>query len=571
MTDDVKRRELSVDQVLEFQGFGLAQKLQLALVRVKYLIHLLRTFLTQQSLYFVLFFQCSVSWAIASAQVLLVLFTSLGAADPIRARLIECTKTGGEICEAALAEPYPAICHLPQDLWKFKSRGYSLVTEFNLVCDKSYWVHVAAAVFFIGCLLGAIIWHLADIAPRRLLHISAIIIGVSGALAATAPFFWTFMIFRGIAGIGVTGMMVSAFQLSIDLSAATWRPYAGLFLQAGFSAGALAATFLAVAVPLWRLSSILSLLPLLLTGSSWSALTESPQWLLMHGRKGEATAALASVAFTNQKRPPDHPLADPTLLLANPHRTIIDILRNARLRRLSTFLSFSWFAVTVAYYSGVMLTDALDSGDAAGDGTALQLALTGFLYELPGIAAAGLVAERLGRKYAVVGGLLESGGCLLGAGLTKGDAQRALAVASRFGIAAACTALYLITFEIYPVVVQYPGMTLNMYAARFGAVAAPALALAALLLRSALVPLSVSGALCLAAAVAMMVMLPETLGAPVHDTIQEMNSAGVKRHRSWTHSLRSVFRPPVTTPTGAVVLPAAVLLAGGESEADRNV
>ncbi|KAL4533223.1 hypothetical protein Ndes2526A_g08664 [Nannochloris sp. 'desiccata'] len=182
--------------------------------------------------------------------------------------------------------------------------------------------------------------------------------------------------------------------------------------------------------------------------------------------------------------------------------------------------------------------DALGSGNPDGDGTSLELALSGFLYELPGVAAAWLVAERLGRKHAAIGGLLQAGGCLLGAGLARGDAQRALLVTARFGLAAACSAMYLLSWETFPVVVQHPGMAVTNYASRIGAT-------------------------CLGAAI-LVSLLPETLNGPVHETIQDMNAAySVKRHRSWTYSLKNVFkRPPSSssggaagTPLGAVALP----------------
>lgn len=509
--------------------------------------------------------QCALAWSITAFHTLLVIFTGLGI-DPQRLRLIECTKTGGEACEAALGHPYPAMCALLPDAWAFKSRGFSLVSEFNLVCDKAWLVHAAAGCFFLGTLIGCAIWHwLSDtVPPRRMLHSSAIISGVAGSLAATAPFLWAFMLFRVLTGVGVGGIGLASFVLASDVMGASWRPYTGLFLHGGFSAGAAAATLLAWVIPSWRWITFLSgIASLALAIFTWSLLVESPQWLLLRGRKGEATAAIASVAFTNSRRPPEFPLADPAGLLANPHRTLLDVLRNTRLRRSTALLCLIWFIATTAYYSGVMLMDALGSGNPDGDGTSLELALSGFLYELPGVAAAWLVAERLGRKHAAIGGLLQAGGCLLGAGLARGDAQRALLVTARFGLAAACSAMYLLSWETFPVVVQHPGMAVTNYASRIGAVVTPSLALAASRLRSGLVPLVLTGATCLGAAI-LVSLLPETLNGPVHETIQDMNAAySVKRHRSWTYSLKNVFkRPPSSsgggaagTPLGAVALP----------------
>ncbi len=569
---DAKRRQLSIDEAITHVGgdFSLATKIQTAVVSS--VDSLWWTFMSWSSwtclwANWILFSwsQCSLAWSITAFQTLLIIFTGLGI-DPQRLRLIECTKTGGEACEAALTHPYPSMCSLPPNAWAFKSRGFSLVSEFNLVCEKAWLVHAAAGCFFLGTLLGCAIWHwLSDtVPPRRMLHTSAVISGVAGSLAATAPFLWAFMLFRALVGVGVGGIGLASFVLSSDVMGPSYRPYTGFFLHGGFSAGAAAATFLAWVIPSWRwitfLSSISSLALAIFT---WSLLVESPQWLLLRSRKGEATAAIASIAFTNSRRPPEYPLADPSGILANPYRTLLDVLRNTRLRRSTALLCLIWFIATTAYYSGIMLVDALGSGNPDGDGTSLELALSGFLYELPGIAAAWLVAERLGRKHAAMGGLLQAGGCLLGAGLARGDAQRALLVAARFGLAAACSTLYLLSWEAFPSVVQHPGMAVTNYASRIGAVVAPSLALAATRLRSGMVSLLVTGATCLAAAT-LVTLLPETLNSPVYETIQDMNAAySTKRHRSWTYSLKNVFKKPFSstggggsgTPVGAVALP----------------
>lgn len=490
--------------------------------------------------------QCALAWAISAFQTLLILSAALGT-DPQRSRLVLCSKTGGEACDIALSEPYPAMCSLPRTAWKWQNTGYSIVTEFDLICNRSWLIIIASVFYFAGVLGGCVVWHVAGdtVSYRRLLHLGCIVAGAAGCLSATAPFFWLHIIFRTLSGMGVGGMGVSAYLLASDLAGPQWRPFTGLFLHGGFSVGAALATLLAWVVPSWRwLTLLCALLPIGLTISTWSLLVESPQWLLLRGRKGEATAALAAVAFTNRARPPEYPLADPTAILGNPNRRIIDIIRNPRLRHRSILSGAAWLALTAVYYATVLLSESLSSPDPNGDGTALQIAVTGFAYELPGVAAAALVVERLGRKFTVIGGLLQAGICILVASVTSGDVQRALAVGSRFGMAGGAAALYLLSWELFPVVVQHPGMALLNYTARTGSLVAPALAFAAVSLRSPLVPLIICGSLCLGAAM-LVILLPETLGMTIHETIQDLNSAAVKRHRSWTMSMTNVFRPLV--------------------------
>jgi MFS transporter, OCT family, solute carrier family 22 (organic cation transporter), member 4/5 len=518
---DIKRREVSVDQALVHVGeFGHFQRVQTAV--------------------------CALTWAVTALQTALVLLSTLGATDPQASRLLECSKTGGEACEAALSQPYPALCTLPSDSWQWSvSTGFSIVTEFDLVCNRAWLAPLPAVAFFAGSLIGCMACHLAAerVGRRRLLSAGLILTGVAGIMAATAPFLWSLCAFRAAAGAGVATVAIASFLLSADILGPSWRPFAGVFLHGGFSLGAATGALIAWTVPGWRLATLFgALCPLLVTILvTTSLIVESPEWLLLNGRKGEATAALASVAFANRTRPLQHPLADPTALLGNPHRNAVDVLRSPRLRRRASLLGAVWLATSMAYYASALLVDALGSGDPGGDGSALEIALAGFAYEIPGVAAAALAAERLGRRRTVVAGLAAAAAALGGAGFSgPGALQRGLAAGARFGLAAASASLLVLSWEAFPVVVQRPGMAIVNYAARFGAVIAPIIAFSAGPLGSPALPLLVSGTACAAGTMAAFA-LPETLGAPVYDTIQEYNAAAqIKRHRHswWAHSPR---------------------------------
>lgn len=399
---------------------------------------------------------------------------------------------------------------------------------------------------------------------RRLLYLSCCASGIAGCLAATAPSYWMFIAFRCIAGMAAAAICASAFILASDITGRSWRPFSLLFMQGGFSFGAVCACITAWLVPSWRwLTVVASLLPLVFLATTWSLLIESPQWLLLHGRKGEATAALAAIAFTNRTNPPAMPLADPTSLLANPYRGAVDLLRNGRLRQRTLLLSVAWFCVSCAYYLTFHLADVMRGADEKHDGpSTLELATTGFAYELPAVAAAGLAAERLGRKYAAIGGFVQAGASLLiAAVLPGGAAQRACAVASRFGLACGWSALSVLSWEMFPVVVQHPGLLLTNYAARIASVIAPWLAFAsATMLRLPSMGLLLSAVLCSCAAFSTS-LLPETLNGTIPETIQDFNACAVRKHRSsWAHLLvrggwlKSGGVPVDNAPLGAIVV-----------------
>ena len=84
-----------------------------------------------------------------------------------------------------------------------------------------------------------------------------------------------------------------------------------------------------------------------------------------------------------------------------------DVVGNAHLRRRLLLLALPWFAAAASYYGGTLLFGAISSG-LTGDESIYITALVSFAYELPGIAAAGLAAERAGRKPTLLGAFLLS-------------------------------------------------------------------------------------------------------------------------------------------------------------------
>jgi hypothetical protein len=127
-------------------------------------------------------------------------------------------------------------------------------------------------------------------------------------------------------------MGLAAFVLATDIAGPTWRGHAGMLVQLFFSAGGLGGAVAATLISSWRWLTLIPSLMALFYMSTWRLMVESPSWLLLRARKGEASGAIASIAFANQTRPPDRPLADPLAALGSPDRTLGDVIRNPRLR-----------------------------------------------------------------------------------------------------------------------------------------------------------------------------------------------------------------------------------------------
>lgn len=133
--------------------------------------------------------------------------------------------------------------------------------------------------------------------------------------------------------------------------------------------------------------------------------------------QGEATAALAALALANGRRPPEHPLADPTALLSNTQRGFKDVLASSWLRQRLALLAAAWFAAGAGYTGLMLLADGISSGASTSDSSVFVVLVSGFAYELPGVLAAALAVERAGRKATSIAAFLQGAPRLLvGAG-----------------------------------------------------------------------------------------------------------------------------------------------------------
>ncbi len=500
-----RKKSLSVDQAITAVGeFGLAQKFQILL--------------------------CAMTQALAALITVHVIFSSMFLSSDARVRL-RCvdpslsSEESHKACEDVLSfsaetssgshsigSVREGLCALPRSAWTFSSHG-TLVSDFNLLCGREYMLYLATTMYFVGIAAGSMAFALlADKNQRRsILNLGRVVAGVSCLLIATSPMIWVVFVIRFFLGMGVSMMTMAAYVLSYDVTGAGWHPYVAVLMQFGWSAGGATCAFLVWLMPHWRiLGFIIGLLPIFMTITTWRYLIESPQWLLFQGRKGEATSAVASLAFGNRTRPPDSPLADPVKLLSNPRRKLADILKNGRLFRRTVALGFVWITVTTTTYGVLASYDAIgwlygEGNSANMNSSGIELAFSGFLYEMAGVAAAALAIDRVGvsraRTAAAFTGLTSilmfiSAFSLLGDGKSQFHALRWCTVASRFGVAGSQVTVLILSWEAFPNIVVYSAMWMLHTMASVLLASAPWMAFSAFLLRSAFVPWCIMASVC---------------------------------------------------------------------------
>ncbi|XP_012633636.2 solute carrier family 22 member 6 isoform X1 [Microcebus murinus] len=403
----------------------------------------------------------------------------------------------------------------------------TIVTEWDLVCSHRALRQMAQSLYMVGVLLGAMLFgYLADrLGRRKVLILNYLQTAVSGTCAAFAPNFPVYCTFRLLSGMSLASISLNCMTLNVEWMPIHTRAYVGTIIGYVYSLGQFLLAGLAYAVPHWRHLQLLVSVPYFAFFIySWFFI-ESARWYASSGRLDFTLRALQRVARINGKREEGAKLSmavlqaslQKELTTGKSQASAIELLRCPTLRRLFLCLSMLWFATSFAYYGLVM--------DLQGFGVSMYLIQVIFgAVDLPAKLVCFLVINYLGRRPAQMASLLLAGICILVNAVVPQDwsiVRTSLAVLGKGCLAASFNCIFLYTGEVYPTMIRQTGMGMGSTMARVGSIVSPLVSMTAELYPS--VPLFIYGAVPVAAS-AVTAFLPETLGQPLPDTVQDLEN-----------------------------------------------
>jgi MFS family permease len=337
-------------------------------------------------------------------------------------------------------------------------------------------VGLTGSAYLIGAVLGSLFFgHLTDRLGRKKLF--SVTLGVYLVATAATAFSWnfeSFLFFRFLTGAGIGGEYSAINSAIQELIPARLRGRTDLAINGSFWIGAAAGAL--VSVPLldpalfgadlgWRLAfgsgALLGLFILYLR----RFLPESPRWLMIHGREGEAHEVMLEIeqrviAGGKVKLPP----VEPKLSLGDPHRLTLGSVARTLLKHYPsrTTLGVVLMASQAFIYNAIFFTYALvltKFYGVAADRVGLYIlpfALGNFL----GPLLLGPLFDTLGRKpmiagtYALAGILLAVTGQLFEWGWLTATTQTVLWTVVFFFASAAASAAYLTVGECFPLEIR---------------------------------------------------------------------------------------------------------------------
>ncbi|CAH0388325.1 unnamed protein product [Bemisia tabaci] len=422
--------------------------------------------------------------------------------------------------------------------WTFDHSEYkeTIVTEWNLVCNKDFYPTGALVLLAIGGLIGNYIFgYIQDGLGRKpAFFIYLFIETVFGIGTAFMNSFWSWVLFRFGVGFTVPAILATPYVLSIELVGPEYRTTVTILINIAYS---IALTLLACIVYLvrdWRLLALYTSVPFAFFFFYLRDMPESPRWLLARGSYAKAEKILNKMAKVNNKPiPPDwfsrkkgecdkiiHDVED------KKHYGVTDLFRTPNLRKKTLIITFIWFTNT-SVYVGLSYYAPLLGGNEF-----LNFFLAGAV-ELPTYLILWPAMEHWGRRCALSSSMIFGGlSCVLTIFNQENEFGTWLGLVlyccGKMGISCSYVVLPLFASELYPTVVRGLGMSTSAVVGMLGPIFIPLLNY-----MGGELPLLVMGVLLLLGGIATL-FLPETHHLHLPQTIEDAENFGNSKSKTST-------------------------------------
>jgi len=433
----------------------------------------------------------------------------------------ECSSSNPEDC---IDRNHTEAC---VDGYKFDGSMFmpTVVTEFELVCDRAALDGLATSLFMVGVLIGSVTFGIiSDKFGRKKVMIGATLVAFTAQVgSAFTHSYVLFVATRVMVSTFLQGIYLASYVYLLEVCANKYRNILGMWFQGMFSFGVMALSGIAYNWRSWHeITFVLSLLcipyPLIVY-----FIPESPRWLFSVGKNKEAKEVTRKLAKFNGNKIVEPLIWNKASNLKEDEvkeSSIIDLFRTRRIRNM-LFLSMALWFVTSAVYYGISYGAETLQGNIFVNNT-----LYGAV-ELISYVIIWMFMEKTGRKIMLVFMLLSCGLCLVATifcaqfGYDNNHTKQAIIVFSMMAkcfIAGAYAIVYQFIAELFPTVVRSNAVGLASVVGNIGSVIAPLL-----LTFKDKIPWLPNTINCLIAVIGAFVTMkfPETTGVDMMATVKE--------------------------------------------------
>ena len=395
-------------------------------------------------------------------------------------------------------------CLMKRFDWEYtEQKEYSVTTQFDLVCGKEWLIGFASTIFFLGWMVGGIVFGwFADNFGRRIVLIPATVFFILiGSITSFSPNIVVFLVLRFIEGFLIPGSFVQAFIIVAEYIGNKYRPFVGVTYVTFCSINFCQLGLIAYFVREWKYIFILTTAPYSLIVFLYYFIPESARWLLVNGQKERADKIFENIAKWNKKKIAEN---ISVYVAAKRQKPKPWSLFKTKKTAISTLIQgYSWMIIGMIFY---ILTFAADEIGGSLYANYFILHVTS---GLPVLFTLVYFCNRLGRKKTILASLILTGtSCIMVAFLPEGRAKVAVAITGKFFVTNSFFGVYIWSAEILPTAIRSEGMGFLQVTARIGSALAPII-VKVFIKFNKVVPFVLVGALgCIAFALSL--YLPET-------------------------------------------------------------
>ena len=195
------------------------------------------------------------------------------------------------------SELFKDQCKLNRSEWKFtKDKTYSLVTEYELVCDNAWMGSLANSALFIGWgLSGPFSGYLIDLYGRRMSIIISILVSAGSILSLSfVNKVWHFITLRTTLGVAVVSLNANA--IAYEIVGRRHRALVGTFLTIAFLIMSYLLVIAAYFIQNWRKLILYFSFGAIVSVLLSFLIPESPRWLYATGKINKAEEKVYQMA-----------------------------------------------------------------------------------------------------------------------------------------------------------------------------------------------------------------------------------------------------------------------------------
>ncbi|KAG4067767.1 hypothetical protein HA402_005539 [Bradysia odoriphaga] len=405
----------------------------------------------------------------------------------------------------------------------------TISSDLNWVCDNATLPTIAQSVFFVGAIVGGLIFgRIADRYGRVPSLMAANVVGAVGGIAtAFTNDFWSFTICRFFVGFAFDNCFMIMYILVMEYVGPRYRTFIGnMSIALFFGTMACLIPWIAIYVGDWKLLSIYTSAPLLLVLLTPWVVPESARWLVSQDKIDRALKIIKRFERINGKS------VDPAIYdifidscakirlesASLKQFSVLDLFRKPRLRKITILLILFYMSISLVFdgYVRNIETMGLDTFVAFTIASAT---------EMPSAIILTLILDRWGRRWLGLGTMVLCGLCsIIASFMPIGILTIVFIITGRFFVNFSYNIGMQYCAEILPTVVRAQGGGFIHIMGYVATILSPMIVYLGTI--NLALPLWILGILGLFGG-SLALFLPETLGKTLPQTLDDGNTFGL--------------------------------------------